>query len=307
MQKLGVLFLAITLFAACEKDITLDLPQPDTKLVIEGHIEQGQPAYVILTTNTSYFNETSIADLSDLFVHDAHVVVSDGQQEWQLTEYCLSNLPQSVKDVAYQLLGIDPDLAGNNPDFDICAYLNFQLQGEVNTTYTLTISTPEDTVTAVTSIPGPVGFDSLWTTPEPGQPDSLLALWGMLDEPDSAGNYYRLFTQVNDNPFYPGIFGSVADDKLTNGQEFSFRIDRGWPRTADIDFETFAFFEKGDTVVVKLASVDRAHYRFWRTYEEQLLSGGPFATPSYIQGNVNGGLGIWGGYGAAYDTIIIPK
>jgi len=84
-------------------------------------------------------------------------------------------------------------------------------------------------------------------------------------------------------------------------------IDKGIPRSASIDFPTFGLFRKGDTVVVNISMIDKSHFQFWNSLDEQLNSGGPYASPTYIQSNINDGLGIWGGYAAAYDTIYIPK
>ena len=45
------LFLILIILLSCQEEITLDLPQAEDKLVVEGAIEPGFPAYVILTRN----------------------------------------------------------------------------------------------------------------------------------------------------------------------------------------------------------------------------------------------------------------
>ena len=57
--------------------------------------------------------------------------------------------------------------------------------------------------------------------------------------------------------------------------------------------------------MVKFCSIDRNTFEFWRTEETQVQNNGnPFGSPAPISGNIKGGLGIWGGYAASYDTII---
>ena len=47
-------------------------------------------------------------------------------------------------------------------------------------------------------------------------------------------------------------------------------------------------------------------YKFWRSLERQGgTNGNPFAEPMNLVSNINGGLGIWAGYGTAYYKIPI--
>lgn len=289
--------------SSCETDITLDLPQSPQKLVVEGHIENGQFPYVVLTRNFSFYSGVDPGQLQDLFVHDALVIMSDGTTDYQLTELCLSTLPDSIKQFVLDYLGIDSASVSGQ---DICAYFTLATTGQFGKRYSITVDSGDHHLSAVTSVPYNVPIDSLWTEPAAVNPDSLRILYLRFDEPDTLGNYYRYWTKVNDEPFYPGYFTSVLDDQFFNGELFELYVDRGYPSNPDaIDFSTYGYFKVGDTVVVKVAMIDQAHYDFWRTVEDQTFSGGPFSTPVHIRNNVNGGLGIWGGYGAVYDTIVV--
>ena len=69
--------------------------------------------------------------------------------------------------------------------------------------------------------------------------------------------------------------------------------------------EESIFFKRGDTIVLKFCSIDRSHFEFWRTEETQVgNNGNPFGSPAPITSNIEGGLGIWGGYATTFDTII---
>ena len=50
-------------FYSCEKDITIDLPKNDSKLVIEGRIESGSAPFVILSNSVSFFDEINFETL----------------------------------------------------------------------------------------------------------------------------------------------------------------------------------------------------------------------------------------------------
>ena len=54
--KLYILLITVFLFTACEKDITVDLPQPESKLVVDGYVEYNKPIYILLSRNAPYFS-----------------------------------------------------------------------------------------------------------------------------------------------------------------------------------------------------------------------------------------------------------
>src|SRR3954468_16265325 len=68
----------ISLFTSCEEDIHVNLPQSDKKIVIEGEIENGKPAQVIITRTIPLFSSTASTNPSDFYVLDAKVYVSNG-------------------------------------------------------------------------------------------------------------------------------------------------------------------------------------------------------------------------------------
>jgi hypothetical protein len=50
--------------------------------------------------------------------------------------------------------------------------------------------------------------------------------------------------------------------------------------------------------------VDYPHYQFWFTLEaDRASNGNPFGFPTTIRSNINGGLGIWGGYAVSHHTV----
>jgi len=274
------------LLTSCTKDININLPHQEPQFVVEGHIETGLPPYVILSKSSDYYSTFYLDSINNYFVHGAIVKVSDGTDTITLPE-----------------LSIDTD------GVTVSAYVGLGMVGEIGKTYSLTIQAEGKTITSVTTIPQPLPLDSIWWQPA-NVPDSdqFVKLVCQYSDPPTPGQYVRYFTKENSQPFYPG-YNSVFSDDFVNGQTFNFILDKGVDRNDTTAFyEGYFDFRKGDTVTVKWCAIDQPHFNFWRTLEYELGSqGSPFASPTIIQGNINGGLGIWGGYAPSYKSMIIPK
>ena len=314
-RKILPLIAVLTMiFFSCEKEIAVEVPPTEQRIVVEGYIENEGIPVVTLTTTTDYFAETGTDDLFNAFVHDANVTVTVDGQTHQLTEVCASQIPDSLLPLFSELSGIviEPGSA-----FDYCIYtdISFALRGETAKTYKLKVEAEDKILTATTTIPNIVSLDSTWFRVE-GTLDSLGYVWAELTDPDTTGNAYRLFLrrinhypdgQIKDPVFIPP-FNSALDDRFFNGLTFTFNSQRGilpYSSKEDDTNEERGFFKVGDTIAVKGCSVDMATYRFFNSYYHELASqGSPFATPSSLETNIEGGLGIWSGYAVYRDTII---
>ena len=295
----------ISFLSACEKDITIELPDVEQKIVIQGHIEPGLPPYVILTKSTSFFEPVGLSNFDSLFVRDAVVKVSDGINEVTLTEFCVNDIDTSLLPIISEFIGIPPE---NLLNLKYCVYttFDFSIFGKAGTTYNLTVTAQGKTYTSKTDIPVLVPLDSIWFNVQPPH-DSLGFIWAHLTEPAASGNAYRWFAKRlgKDNSFI-APFGSMFDDKFINGKSFDFGYDRGHHPNEEDNDESSHFYKIGDTIVVKFCTIDRGHYDFWRSFDTEIVSAGnPFAAPTSIITNIEGGaLGVWGGYGVSYDTTI---
>lgn len=293
MRNWLFLLLLTLIFSACEKDISVHLPQQAPQLVVEGRIEDGTYPLVILTNSLGYFSRIDQATLQNSFVHHATVTVSDGSKTMKLVE-------QSVDTGNLKLFAYVPDTSQLAANF---------FTGKVSGTYTLTISADNKTYQAVTTIPAAgMKLDSLWyhSVVVDGY-DNKVRLWVKITDAPAFGNYARYFTSRNSETFLPGLT-SVLDDKLVNGTTFEIPLDAGVNKNERLDAATYAFFNTGDTVTLKFCNIDKATWDFWRTLDFAFNSNGnPFSSPIRILGNIPGALGYWGGYQATYKTIIISK
>jgi hypothetical protein len=290
MKKLRyILAFVIITFISCEKNIDIDFPAGEAPYVIEGYIENGQVPYVFVSRGASFLGQISTQEFQKYFIDSATVTMT-------------------VDGVTYPLTPVNTGI--------VPIYTNLTISGETGKTYDLKVEVGGKTFTSTTTILPEFGLDSFYIEPAKGDlytKDSLVQLYGFYDEPEERGNYYRLLVKRNNDIFFDTSFGSVFNDEIVNGtkklQLIIFRGKSEFQNNEEADFSKYGYFKRGDTVYVKWASITEPHYKFWTSVESQGSSfGNPFAPTVVIQSNIegNGSIGIWGSYGAAIDTLIIP-
>ena len=301
-----LVLVGVVVMYACERAFIPDIPVNEQEIVVEGYIEAGDratPPYIVLTRNFPFFTKIEREALEDAFVHDAIVTVQSADQAITLTEVCLNNLSPEQIDIAQSFLSTSLDSLG----FNFCLYtdLTFSMFGEVGQTYNLTIEAEGKKIQATTTIPRSVPLDSLYFTEPPGQPnDTLARLLVSIPDPPNEPNFYRYFTSTDGGPII-SPFSSVSDDRLFDGQQFEFPLPKAEPRDADFDLATFGLYRRGDTITLKWATLDQAHFDFWNTLEFNNANQGPFSSYTLIESNIEGGLGIWGGLWGAYYELVV--
>lgn len=286
---LFVLFFVL-LFSACEKNIDVDFPPGEQPYVIEGYIENGVVPIVSISRGVSFLKNISNEDFRDLFVTNADVAISVDGGAW---------------------INLDKiDFGG------AVVYTNTSISGEVGKRYDLKVEVDGKLFTASTTILPSHPLDSITIKTAPGDKgikDSLVELTAWFSDPIQKDNFFRMLTRKNSEFFFDVAFNSIYNDLLINGQQTSFTIFGGKQQLQNndsADFSQYGYFKRGDTVYVKWASIDKAQYDFWDSFESQSGSfGNPFAPTVIINSNIKGErvLGIWASYGAFIDTVYIPK
>lgn len=280
-------------FSSCEKAVTFNLDEVSPKLVVEATIENGQAPFVILSKSLNYFSEISPLALDTSFVRGADIFISNGVLTHKLKEYStpLGN------GYVFRYYSIDS------------SNLSTAFAGQLNTQYTLKIVTDGKEYTSTTNIPQITRrVDSLFWKKAPGNADSNKVVL-MVRATDQAGygDYIRYFTKRNAEPFYPPL-NSVYDDQIIDGTTYEVEVERGVNRNEELP-DDYTFFDRGDTITMKLCQINKTTFDFWRTMEFSYANiGNPFSSPTKVLGNIsNGALGYFGGYAAQFRTIIIPK
>jgi len=289
MKKYFLILATLSLFSACTEEINVTLPNSDKKIVIEGTIENGKYAEVIITRSIPLFSSVGSTSPAEFYVTDATVYVSNGTT----TEILTITIDSS------SALGV--------------VYKGNTIVGVPGQTYSLrVVASDGKEYNATTTIPNPVALDSVWWKAAPPE-DTLGYANARLSDPVGLGNNYRWYSKrpTKDRRFLPQ-FGSTFDDKLIDGKSFEFAYAKAYDPTDsensienDSDTERF-YYLKSDTIYIRFVSFDRASKDFYTTFEAALSSNGnPFASPTTILGNIdNGALGVWAGMGASYDTIM---
>lgn len=312
--SLSFLFGTLMLSYSCEKVIEVDIPEKAEGIVFEGRIESGSFPYVIISRSKSYFTPIVAAStaLLEVLVDSAEVFITVDGQEYMLDRICLNDLPTEYQEQAQGLLGLEtiPE------DIQICVFasLNPALTGQPGKNYGFRAIVEGKEYRSSTKVPELVHLDSLWFKLDDDS-EQFGIIWTKLDDPDTLGNNYFLWTKrMGRDSSFISVRSPSFDDRLFNGERFDMNMQRGRlfgqseeaENNDDEDDEEKRRFRLGDTVVVKLGTTDSRVYRFWRTALAATQAGfNPFASPVTVISNIdNDGRGVWGGYGVTYDTII---
>lgn len=288
-------------FVGCQQEIEVDLPDYEPKMVVEGTIENGKPAMVILSKSIPYFSNIDLNYLlNNVFIRDAEVYVtsSDGEMERLTFQYCAD----SPVMFAY---------CGNN------------IRGKENTSYTLTINYDGQTYKATTTIPKTFDLEKLWfsTISEFFNADTMRTIRIQMTDNPAEENYYTFQLKLSCPSFKDRLWTYTVpiafDDKSISGITFNYELERYGYSTMfsymmseeERQAQERITFRPGDTVYVKHSQIDYNSYRFLVTGgTEAIMGSSPFSNPAPVVSNIehDNALGAWCGFASKIDTLIWP-
>jgi len=321
------IYIISLLLISCQEEITLDLPQIEDKIVVEGSIENGFPPYVILTKNQGYFDPIDSETFNNLFITDV-----DSVKIWYYNE------GEKVSKTLEQIVELDslPPIYTDLSYFDDPSNYEFSKEGR---TYFLEINWNNQIISSSTTIPEVTPLDCLWVKKSENEDKEfkydIRALYS--DPADKNNNilikskriqhYERkdsLDCQVINKADFPLKILDAGSDVLINGQKFETYFPR--PRNNGFPTGKYNGYHKkecqgdsieflNDVVLIKYCQIDEASLKFWRGLIRQVgTNGNPFAEPLNLVSNITNGLGIFSGYGSAYyivpiveDTVIFEQ
>jgi hypothetical protein len=317
------IYIISLLLISCQEEITLDLPQSQDKIVVEGSIENGYPPYVILTKNQGYFDAIDSDTYNDLFVNDI-----DSVKIWYFNE------GEKVSKTLEQIVGLDslPPIYTDLSYFENPGNYEFSKEGR---TYFLEINWNNQIISSSTTIPEVTPLDCLWVEKsENSKEEYEYDIRALYSDPADQDNFILLKSKrvqhfeykdslecnVKDRPDFSLKIIDAGADVLINGQSF----ETYFPRPKDSgnpfpdgnynayhteicdDGDTLVF--KKDIVLIKYCQIDEPSLKFWRGLIRQVgTNGNPFAEPLNLVSNITNGLGIFTGYGSAYYMVPIVK
>ena len=186
MKKLIYLCIAVAI-TSCTKEVQIDIPGYEEQMVVDGIIETGQPAIVLLSSTANIYSPTNLEAYLNGFVSGATIVVSDGTISDTLVEICTDNLPPGTEEIAAAFFGIPVDQLVT---LNLCGYFSTQIVGEVGKTYELSVDVNGESYTSATSILEPTPLDSLFWKPEPPLENHGWS-WAVLSDPLGLNDAYR--------------------------------------------------------------------------------------------------------------------
>jgi hypothetical protein len=313
MKRIATILIIFSVLSSCTKEVEIDIPGYQEQLVIDGSIETGMPPLVLLSRSKDIYSPTNLQAFLEGFVTGATVTVSNGTTSVQLEEVCTDNLPPGSEAIAAAIFGIPQSELVN---YHLCAYTSFNtsIWGQVGKTYALTVSFEGKTFTSSTTIEQPSSLNTLYWKQD-GDLTNYGYSWATLtDTPNNYDAYKwevkRINVGIDGQPVdkvFTKTFSPVFDDDFFDGLTFNFFYENPtvWDDNTVPD-EYKGYYKIGDTVVVKLSKMDRYVFNFMeKKYIQLATAGNPFASPTNIPTNIEGGaLGVWAGYSPSFDTLI---
>lgn len=251
----------------------------ESKIVVEGWIEEGEVAKVILTRSVPVQIVLDSANYRKYIINTAIVIVSDGQQDDTLSlRIREEHLPPFV-------------------------YEGRKIIGKEGTKYTLKVIHLSKTITSETCIPPSVPIEEVnYHKTQLGDTVGNLSI--RFTNPENQTNYYQISTLLvdYDEIFVPAFYGNL-DSRYFGSSTIDFNIIRGltiFPKT-----NLHPHFNDGDVVVVKLRTMNRECFDFWNSWQNELMNtqNPIFPANTSLKSNIVGGIGIWGGYGKSIKQI----
>lgn len=297
MKKLTFFIISVMglFFYGCQKEIEVEIPDYHDKVVIEGSIENGQPAMVIVSKSVPYFSTIDLdVLLNDVFVKDAIVTVKSSTGESEQLSFAYTE---------------------ESPIY--FAYVGKNILGEVGKSYELKVEFDGKIYTSQTSIVQPVALDSVWLAFIDNN-DTMPTSRIQLSDNPATKDYYQFRIKIHGKELTDRLWVTsmpvAIDDATFNGKTVNYEILRANPSslfTPTMSEEEQSEFYRvtyrpGDTVYIKTSMIDYNGYRFWSTISNELTFGqNPFMSPAPIISNITGenAIGVWCGYASTTDTL----
>ncbi|PJJ09522.1 uncharacterized protein DUF4249 [Flavobacterium sp. 1] len=264
---------------SCSRENYVESVEGESKIVVEGWIEQGDVPQVILSRSIPINATIDSTTIFNYFIRSAKVTVSDGENEEVL----------SVKNEN-----------GRIPPY---VYSGSKMLGEIGKAYVLKVQYLDRVIEATTSIPSVVPIKSAaYVKVNPADTTGFVHI--EFNDFVKEKNYYQIETRLdNVEPiFVPALYGNLNDENFISSS-VSLQITRGIYVFSKTKYKPY--FTDGDLVYIKLRTMSKAGFEFWNSWQNEIVNGRSpiFPANSSLKSNIKGGIGIWQGYGQS--TILM--
>jgi hypothetical protein len=266
---------------SCNNDDISKQISVESKIVVEGSIEEGDVAKVVLSRSVPIGAAVDSTTILNYVIRSAKVTVSDGEKEEVLR------------------------LKRDNDRIPPFVYLGSEIIGEAGKTYTLKIEYLNKRIAGTTTIPQSVPILSAdYIKDNPTDNNGYVFI--KFNDPINEKNFYQVETLLDkhDSIYIPALYGNLNDVNF-NAPEISFQIFRGKSFSFEDHSDYKPNFEDGDLIYVKLRTMDKAGFEFWNSWQNEIINGQSpiFPNTTSLKSNIYGGIGIWSGYGQ--QTVLV--
>lgn len=281
MKHLFVLSVVVffVLATSCSREDYVNSIEGDSKIVVEGWIEQGDVPQVILSRSIPVNAVIDSTTILDYFIRSAKVTVSDGEN--------------------VEVLRLKSD-TNKVPPY---VYFGSKIIGEVGKSYRLKVEYLDQVIEGKTSIPKVVVLEAAEYRKNAPK-DTIGYLNIRFSDPSFEKNYYQIETKVDKTEpiFVPALYGNLNDDNF-NSSMISLQVNRGIYVLSKEKYKPY--FVDGDLIYVKLRTMSKSGFEFWNSWQNEIINGRSpiFPANTSLKSNIKGGLGIWEGYGQS--TIVL--
>jgi hypothetical protein len=286
---------SILTFYSCdslERDIDLNLPEPDRIMTVECYLIAGEPYRVLLTETKGFFEDLNACPL----VKGATVIIKHNGVADTLREsfYFSDNCPPD------SLFGFIPYF---NADFT--RFYNYGSNTicplDYDNDFELEVFDPQGNRHAIakTKFLRPVPINDMAISFK----DTMASL--IVSAPDDINtvDFYRLMLHKGSLTDTAGFF-NICKDPV-----FDLSIDDArFFNNGVIAFGTGYDFNIGDTLITSIYHIEKEYHDYLETIADaETANFSPFAQPSRILTNIQGGQGIFTSLSFTRDTVIIVR
>ena len=302
-----VIFILSMILCSCSdlvQDADIEIPSTPPRLVLEFYLSPGETPKAILTESLSYFDTLEIRldeiELSQLI----ELLTAQGLDEL-IERLAGIRLPKPfVNDANFKFYVNDKEYTLSNqlelevinssqsgPPFRLYNYvLDQEIDFNTQDNYKIRVEAPGGRViTGETKFLETISVDSLQVD-HAGEKAQVVAYF---EDPQPDKNFFRL----------------TAHNRYTTGEnERDVTINDNLQKSTTIALTSgFDFFVE-DTCIVTLYHIDESYYDFVVSASRAFSSNfNPFAEPSGIFSNIEGGIGVFTALSTYRDTLIIPE
>jgi hypothetical protein len=251
----GLLLTAMTFFLSCtsDKEIDLKLPEYKSEMFVECYLEAGQPYRLSLYESLSYFDVPPLPNISSAVVTITHNGITD-----------------TLKFSPYQDL-VTGKVYNYQADTSIKCPLDY-----TNDFYLKIVDSVGRTLTGKTRFIPKITIDQLEFT---YNADSTASAHITFQDQPGVANYFRY---------------QITLDNYKGRPRSDFLFDDAFFGTQNISVGTNYNLDNHGFVIITLYNLNKDYYDFLKSVDDANNSNGnPFAQPSNLKSNVEGGLGIF--------------